>query len=114
MSSSTITAESTVGAHESPSGTNYLNAEKGIWSWLTTLDHKRIGLMYLVSTTIAFALGGFFALALRIELLTAKKTIMSAEQYNQAFTLHGAAMVFLFIIPAVPGALGNFFLPIMI
>jgi cytochrome c oxidase subunit I len=96
------------------SGRNYINAEKGIWSWLTTVDHKRIGLMYLASVLLAFTLGGSFALALRLELLTPKKTIMSADAYNQAFTLHGAIMVFLFIIPSVPAALGNFVLPIMV
>ncbi len=96
------------------SGTNYINAQRGILSWLLTVDHKRIGLMYLVSTTIAFALGGFFALMLRLELLTPRKTFMDAATYNQAFTLHGAIMVFLFIIPAIPGALGNFVLPIML
>ncbi|APR79665.1 Cytochrome c oxidase polypeptide I [Minicystis rosea] len=95
-------------------GKNYLNAERGVWSWLTTVDHKRIGLMYLVSVLTAFMLGGSFALALRLELLTPKRTIMSADAYNQAFTLHGAIMVFLFIIPSIPGALGNFVLPIMI
>src|SRR3954467_4299583 len=100
--------------HGSPPGTNYLNAERGIWSWLTTVDHKRIGLMYLASTLTAFALGGFFALLLRLELLTPRKTLMSPHMYNQAFTLHGAIMVFLFIIPSIPGALGNFLLPIAI
>src|SRR3954449_12054451 len=97
-----------------PRGTNYINAERGIVSWLTTVDHKRIGLMYLVSVLIAFALGGFFALALRLELLSPRHTIMSAGAYNQAFTLHGAVMTFLFIIPSIPGAVGNFLVPIMI
>src|SRR5262245_51449975 len=95
-------------------GKNYLNAERGIWSWLTTVDHKRIGIMYLATTLGAFLLGGVFALAVRLELLTPGKTIMTAEQYNQAFTLHGAIMVFLFIIPSIPGALSNFVLPMMI
>jgi cytochrome c oxidase subunit 1 len=93
---------------------NYFNAEKGIWSWLTTVDHKRIGIMYLISTMTAFTLGGIFALLLRIELLTPGRTIMSGETYNQMFTLHGAVMVFLFIIPSIPGALSNFLVPIMI
>ena len=96
------------------SGTNYLNAERGVWSWLTTIDHKRIGVMYLVSVLTALSLGGLFALLLRTELLTPGKTIMTADQYNQAYTLHGAIMVFLFIIPAIPGSLGNFVLPIML
>ncbi len=93
---------------------NYLDSEKGIWSWLTTVDHKRIGVMYLWSVLAAFFLGGVFALLVRLELLTPGQEIMTAEQYNQAFTLHGAIMVFLFIIPAIPAALGNFVLPLML
>ncbi|AUX26195.1 cytochrome C oxidase subunit I [Sorangium cellulosum] len=95
-------------------GTDYIRAKSGIMSWLTTVDHKRIGLMYLASTFTAFLMGGLFALLLRLELLTPKTTIMSANMYNQMFTLHGAVMTFLFIIPSIPGALGNFLLPIMI
>jgi cytochrome c oxidase subunit 1 len=95
-------------------GKNYLNQSTGIASWLTTLDHKRIGIMYLITVLVGFTLGGFFALLVRLELLTPGKTIMTAQQYNQAFTLHGAAMVFLFIIPSIPASLGNFILPIMI
>ena len=93
---------------------NYLKAEKGVWSWLTTLDHKRIGVMYLCSVTLAFFLGGMFALLIRLELLTPGRTIMGAATYNRVFTLHGAIMVFLFIIPSIPAALGNFVLPIML
>lgn len=111
--SQSITADE-AGTIPESNGPDYIRAQKGVWSWLTTVDHKRIGLMYLVSTFIAFTLGGIFALLVRMELLTAGKTIMNANQYNQAFTLHGAVMVFLFIIPSVPGALGNFLLPIMI
>src|SRR5215471_7805054 len=111
--SQTITETGQV--NEIPEGpVNYLNAERGIKSWLTTIDHKRIGIMYLCSTLTAFFLGGVFALLVRLELLTPGRTIMDAQTYNQAFTLHGAIMVFLFIIPSIPGALGNFFLPIMI
>ena len=95
-------------------GDNYLNCEHGIKSWLTTLDHKRIGVMYLVATLSSFLIGGIFALLVRIEHLTPGRTIMDADTYNQMFTLHGAVMVFLFIIPAIPAAFGNFFLPIMI
>src|SRR5512134_2101814 len=93
---------------------NYLNEKAGVWSWLTTVDHKRIGVMYLVLTTIAFALGGLFALLLRVELLTPGPTIMSAQTYNRMFTLHGVVMIFLFMIPAIPNIFGNFFLPIMV
>ncbi len=93
---------------------DYLHCSSGISSWVFTLDHKRIGIMYLVGVMGAFALGGFFALLLRTELLTPKETIMSAQWYNQMFTLHGAIMTFLFIIPSIPGSLGNFMLPIML
>ncbi|MBN8613765.1 MAG: cytochrome c oxidase subunit I [Deltaproteobacteria bacterium] len=93
---------------------DYLNAKTGIGSWIYTVDHKRLGIMYLASILMFFAIGGFFALLVRIELMTPGETIMSPTMYNKAFTLHGAIMVFLFIIPSIPGALGNFFLPIML
>ncbi len=93
---------------------SYLNETRGIRSWIFTLDHKRIGIMYLWSVLFAFLLGGLFAMLIRLELLTPKETIISAETYNQAFTLHGAIMIFLFIIPGIPAALGNFVLPLML
>ncbi len=93
---------------------NYLNQHKGVVSWLTTLDHKRIGVMYLWSIMFFFMIGGLLAILLRIEHLGPKYTIMDAETYNRVFTLHGAIMVFLFIIPSIPAALGNFMLPLMI
>lgn len=93
---------------------NYLNAKKGIMSWLGTLDHKRIGIMYLISISIFFFIGGMLALALRTELWTPAKTIMEADTYNHVFTLHGAIMIFLFLVPSIPAALGNFFLPIQL
>ncbi len=93
---------------------SYLREKRGLKSWLLTLDHKRIGVMYLWSVLIAFALGGFFAMVVRLELLTPQKTLIDADTYNQAFTLHGAIMIFLFIIPAIPASLGNFVLPLLI
>jgi cytochrome c oxidase subunit 1 len=93
---------------------DYLNDPPGWKSWLTTLDHKRIGLMYLWSVLFFFFVGGIFALLVRLELLTPKETIVKAETYNQFFTLHGVIMVFLFIIPSIPAALGNFVLPLML
>jgi cytochrome c oxidase subunit 1 len=93
---------------------NYLTADRGVWSWLVTLDHKRIGVMYLVLTTIGFALGGLFALIIRLELLTPGPTIIDAQTYNRMFTLHGVVMIFLFMIPAIPGIFGNFLLPLML
>jgi cytochrome c oxidase subunit 1 len=93
---------------------NYLNHSKGIMSWIVTLDHKRIGVMYLGSILFSFFLGGMMAIFIRLELLTPTKTIVDADTYNQLFTLHGAIMIFLFIIPGIPAALGNFVLPIML
>jgi cytochrome c oxidase subunit I len=110
-------AHALAATHET--GLNYLNAKKGIWSWMTTVDHKRIGIMYLCSVLTSFLLGGVFALLVRLTLLNPKhtlfgSTIMSAESYNKVFTLHGVIMVFLFIIPAIPASLGNFVLPLML
>ncbi len=93
---------------------NYLNAEKGIKSWLFTLDHKRIGILYLYSIMAAFLLGGVFAMLIRLELLGPGQDLMGAKTYNQLFTLHGAVMIFLFIIPSIPASLGNFILPMML
>ena len=93
---------------------NYLNHSKGLFSWIFTLDHKRIGVMYLFSILSAFFLGGMAAIAVRTELLTQGQTIMDAEAYNRMFSLHGAIMVFLFIIPGIPAALGNLVLPLML
>jgi len=93
----------------------YLNAPAtGLKSWLLTLDHKRIGVMFLIATTVALFLGGVFALLIRIELLTPGPTIMDAMTYNRMFTLHGVVMIFLFMIPAIPSGFGNFVLPIML
>src|SRR3954464_11393200 len=87
---------------------NYIPSPKGLMSWLTTVDHKRIGIMYLWAVLGAFLVGGVLALFLPIEHLPPKETIMTAGRYNQVFTLHGVIMVFLFIIPSIPAALGNF------
>ncbi len=100
---------------ESASGTiNYLSHDKSIKSWLLTLDHKRIGIMYLIAVSLAFLAGGILALLVRIELMAPGETIMSADAYNQAFTLHAVLMIFTFIIPAVPAVMGNFVLPLQI
>jgi cytochrome c oxidase subunit I len=93
---------------------HYLNHTKGFLSWALTLDHKRIGIMYMVGVLASFALGGMFALMIRIHLWNFKDGWLSNQTYNQVFTLHGAIMVFLFIIPSIPAALGNFLLPIML
>ncbi|MEM8496265.1 MAG: cbb3-type cytochrome c oxidase subunit I, partial [Planctomycetota bacterium] len=101
---------------------HYLNHSKGFLSWALTLDHKRIAIMYLVGVLAAFLLGGVMAIVLRTMLLwntdtlagEAVKSVEVVSFYNQAFTIHGAVMVFMFIIPAIPGVIGNFVLPMMV
>jgi cytochrome c oxidase subunit 1 len=101
-------------APEQVASDNYLLNSRGFLSWVLTLDHKRIGIMYLVGVLSAFLLGGVLALILRAELSTPTQWFLTNQQYNQVFTLHGAVMVFLFIIPSVPAALGNFLVPVML
>ena len=93
---------------------NYITHGRGVLSWLLTLDHKRIGVMYLVAVLTAFLFGGLFAVLVRAHLWNPEGAFLTQDQYNQAFTLHGAIMVFLVIIPSIPAALGNFVLPIML
>lgn len=101
-------------------GDNYINHEKGLWSWLTTIDHKRIGLMYMISVMFFFLVGGIMALLLRLELFSHNvapnvgQVLKNGDTYNQVLTYHGAIMVFMVIIPGIPAVLGNFFLPIQI
>ncbi len=93
---------------------SYLNQSYGLRSWLLTTDHKRVAILYLVSTTAMFFVGGFFALLIRLELLTPQGDLVQADTYNKLFTMHGQVMVFFFLVPVVPGVLGNFLLPMMI
>ncbi len=93
---------------------DYIECKRGLKNWLITLDHKRIGVMYLVGILTALLVGGMFALLVRIELFTPGETFVGKDMYNQFFTLHGAVMVFLVIIPGIPAALGNFVLPIQL
>jgi cytochrome c oxidase subunit 1 len=92
---------------------NYLNASSGFKSWFWTVDHKRLGIMYLATILTFFLIGGSFAMLVRYELLDAAPTL-SASNYNKAFTLHGAIMVFLVLVPAIPASLGNFLIPLML
>src|SRR5216117_1314975 len=94
--------------------THYLNISYGFKSWLFTTDHKRIGLLYLVSITLFFFVGGAFATIIRLELATPQGDLVQAETYNKLFTMHGVMMIFFFLIPAVPAVLGNFLIPLMI
>ena len=93
---------------------NYLNNGHGLKSWLLTKDHKRIAILYLISITAFFIIGGLFALMIRLELMTPAGDLLTAENYNKMFTMHGVVMVFFFLIPSIPAVLGNFLLPIMI
>src|SRR5262249_55914458 len=113
MASPSTTAD-VVAPPRTPDSDNYLTHDKGFLSWALTLDHTRIGIMSLASVLCAFALGGTFALIVRTELLTPGKTIIEHDTYNQMFTLHGAIMVFLVIIPGIPAALGNIILPLQL
>ncbi len=82
-------------------------------SWITTTDHKRIGIMYMVTTFVFFCLGGVEALMIRLQLGAPNNTLVTPETYNQLFTMHGTTMIFLFVVPMMAG-LANYFLPLMI
>ena len=102
----------TTAVTESP--VNYLNVKHTVASWLFTKDHKRIGLMYMLTVTLAFLVGATFAGLIRLELATPQGDLLSSDTYNRVFTMHGIAMVFFVLIPAVPAILGNFVLPLML
>src|SRR5688572_33015936 len=93
---------------------NYLNAEHGMKSWLLTKDHKRIAILYLGSISFFFLIGSLYAIAIRLELLTPQGDLVQSSTYNKLFTQHGIIMVFFFLIPSIPAALGNFLVPMMI
>ncbi|HEX4083465.1 MAG TPA: cbb3-type cytochrome c oxidase subunit I [Chthoniobacteraceae bacterium] len=97
-----------------PRKPDYLNDGYGLKSWLTTHDHKRIALLYLICITFFFFVGGWAATMMRLQLLTPQGNLVTSETYNRLFTLHGVMMVWFFLIPAVPTVLGNFLLPLMI
>jgi len=106
----------TTAVEPDPPGYNphsYLTDGHTIRSWLLTLDHKRIGILYLISISFYFALGGIFAALIRVELATPQGDFVSADIYNRLFTAHGVMMIFFFLIPSIPGVLGNFLLPLM-
>ncbi|MCS6983939.1 MAG: cytochrome c oxidase subunit I [Leptospiraceae bacterium] len=88
--------------------------KKGILSWLSSVDHKRIGILYLITTMSAFLVGGVFALLMRAELARPGMQFMDPQTYNVLMTLHGSIMIFLFIVPGIVATFGNFVLPIQI
>jgi len=93
---------------------DYLNADYSILSWLLTLDHKRIAILYLISISVFFFVGGFFAALIRLELATPGGDLVPGDTYNKLFTMHGIVMLFFFLIPSIPATLGNFLVPMMI
>lgn len=93
---------------------DYLNAGYGIKSWLLTTDHKRIGILFMISITFFFFIGGAAATLMRLELMTPQGDIVQPDTYNKLFTLHGIMMVFFFLVPSIPAVLGNFLIPLMI
>ncbi len=92
----------------------YLNRSYRIRSWLLTVDHKRIGILFMISITLFFVVGGAAATLIRLHLLSPAGTLVRVETYNRLFTLHGVIMVWFFLIPSIPTVLGNFLLPIMV
>src|SRR3954468_14900677 len=99
-------------AQEQPE--TYLNARFDIKSWLLTVDHKRIAVLYFLSVTLFFLIGGAAAVLMRLELMTPAGDLVQADTYNKLFTMHGVMMVFFFMIPSIPATLGNFLLPLML
>ncbi len=93
---------------------DFLSVGRGVLSWLFSLDHKRIALLYLMAICGALLVGVLFALMVQLEMLGASETIVSQNTFNVLFTMHGVIMVFLFAIPAIPAILGNFVLPLML
>ncbi len=91
-----------------------LGGRTGLWSWLTTTDHKRIGLMYLAAMGTFFLVGAALGIMMRLELLNPGLQYVDAKTYNSFFTLHGVIMIFLFIVPGIPAILGNFILPLQL
>ena len=100
-----------------PAEPDYLNVatrHKGILAWILTTDHKRIGILYMISLAFFFSIAVTIGFLMRLELIAPGKTIVEPQTYNTLFTLHGVIMIFLFIIPGLPAIFGNFFLPLLI
>src|SRR5712671_5546825 len=93
---------------------NYLTNGSTLRSWLLTKEHKRIAIMYLITVSMFFMMGGMYAGAIRLELLTPASDLLQSGTYNKVFTQHGILMIFFFLIPSIPAILGNFLIPIMI
>ena len=108
-------------AVETPAAQRRVELLEGIWAersgvmgWLTTTDHKRIGILYFFTTLVFFGAGGVEALLMRTQLIGPQNGVLSPEAYNQMLTMHGVTMIFLFVIPMTTGAFGNYLIPLMI
>src|ERR1700687_278666 len=93
---------------------NYLTAESGIYSWLTTVDHKRVAILYLIASLGFMLIGGLEAMAIRTQLAVPNNTFLSANTYNQMFTMHGTTMIFMVVMPLELGFFATFFIPLQI
>src|SRR5262249_6158035 len=93
---------------------HYINTDYSWKSWLFTLDHKRIAILYLVSITAMFFVGGLAALIVRLNLLSPHGAIVQPQTYSRMFSMHGVVMVFFFLVPSIPAVFGNFVLPMML
>lgn len=101
-------------SHQQPSYLEEKSQYKGIFAWIFSTDHKRIGLLYLYTIMALFAVGVILGLIMKIELIAPGQTIIGPQTYNSLFTLHGIIMIFVIVVPGLPAVFGNFFLPIMI
>jgi cytochrome c oxidase subunit 1 len=113
MSTQAAVSEPATGAYGSDTE-NYLNTDHSLKSWLLTVDHKRIAVLYLISISVFFALGGLFAGLIRAELITPRGDLLKSDTYNKVFSAHGIIMIFFFLVPSIPATLGNFLVPLMI
>jgi cytochrome c oxidase subunit I len=104
----------TAGELPLPRRPDYLRHKTTLTSWLTTTDHKRIAILYAVTITIFFFMGGAAITLVRLELLTPNGGLLSSDAYNKLFSFHGIVMVWFFLVPSIPNTLGNFLLPLMI
>src|SRR5689334_15747201 len=93
---------------------HYINVDYSWKSWLFTLDHKRVAILYLVSVTLMFCVGGFGAMVVRLNLLSPNGPLVRAQTYNKMFSMHGVVIVFFFLVRVIPAVLGNFILPMML
>src|SRR2546427_309780 len=109
-----LTSPHTNGAEPQIPAEHYINTDYSWRSWIFTLDHKRIAILFLVSVTFMFFIGGFGALMVRLNLLSPHGAIIRPQTYNRMFSMHGVVMVFFFLVPVIPAVLGNFFLPMML